>query len=259
MEDTINFIYDTTSEGLRQIMLACQIARSLKYPTDDPDSDIKSILRFCQGFNMQPVNTGPAMIPNYVTHLDLGNDFNKRIEPGSIPNSVTHLTFGNSFDHKLYPGMIPDSVTHLTFGDLFNHILDPEVLPNSITHLIFGKNYDKEIEPGTIPESVTHLTFKGSFDTKKISNYIPCSVTHLNLVTNVIKWNLFTLGSIPNTITHLWFRNDGWPHYYDAKKIHVFHTIQEIKFEDTVWKNDTPEFEEMFTVYRPPAKGAHLF
>ena len=38
----------------------------------------------------------------------------------SIPNSVTHLTFGDDFNQDIKNGAIPNSVTHLTFGYHFN-------------------------------------------------------------------------------------------------------------------------------------------
>ncbi|AEX61323.1 putative F-box and FNIP repeat-containing protein [Megavirus courdo7] len=50
-----------------------------------------------------------------------------------IPNSVTHLTFGYNFNQDIR-GCIPNSVTHLKFGQGFNQDIK-DYIPNSVTHL----------------------------------------------------------------------------------------------------------------------------
>lgn len=205
MEDIANFIYDATPEERRQIMLICEIANSLSYPSDD--ANIKTILKFSYFFNEELFTYGPAMIPNYVTSLDLGGHFEYEIEPGSIPDSVTHLNLGNRFNHKLYPGIIPDSVTHL----------------------ILGRSYNRKIKPDIIPNSVTHLTMRYYFVTSDMQI------------------------SVPDYVTHFSFRQEIT---FQKNNIIFPNTIQEIKRNDTIYKVGTPEFDELFTVYQKPVKGA---
>jgi hypothetical protein len=49
-----------------------------------------------------------------MTHLTIEHE--NKLKEGEIPNSVTHLTFGSDFNQELQEGAIPNSVTHLTFG-----------------------------------------------------------------------------------------------------------------------------------------------
>ena len=53
------------------------------------------------------------IIPNCITHLTLGNEFNQPIN--NIPKSITHLTFGENFNQAI--NNLPKSITHLTFGN----------------------------------------------------------------------------------------------------------------------------------------------
>ena len=70
---------------------------------------------------------------------------NNKLKEGDIPNSVTHLTFGWQFNQELKEGDIPNSVTHLTFGDNFNQELKEGDIPNSVIHLTFGWKFNQEL------------------------------------------------------------------------------------------------------------------
>jgi hypothetical protein len=82
----------------------------------------------------------------------------------NLPNSITHLTFGNDFNEKVghqgcedikCPRNLPNSITHLTFGFKFNQQVDK--LPNSITHLTFGYQFIQPVN--NLPNSITYFTF----------------------------------------------------------------------------------------------------
>ena len=77
-------------------------------------------------------------IPNSVTHLTFGKEFNQELKEGDIPNSATDLTFGTCFNQELKKGDIPNSVTHLTFGHDFNQELN--ILPSGLKSLNLCKN-----------------------------------------------------------------------------------------------------------------------
>ena len=79
-------------------------------------------------------------IPNSVTHLTFGYNFNQPLKKDDIPNLVTHLTFDYDFNQPLKKGDIPESVTHLFFNELFNQPLDDNNLPKNIIEVwFFGK------------------------------------------------------------------------------------------------------------------------
>ena len=56
------------------------------------------------------------------------NKFNQELTKDSIPNSVTHLTFGRDFNQQI--DILPNSITHLTFGNDFNQTINN--LPNKM-------------------------------------------------------------------------------------------------------------------------------
>ena len=57
-------------------------------------------LTFIGSFKCVKYFSYDTSIPNSVTHLTFGFDFNKKIKD-CIPNSVTHLTFGWSFNQEI--------------------------------------------------------------------------------------------------------------------------------------------------------------
>jgi hypothetical protein len=134
-------------------------------------------------------------LPNSITHLTLGSDFNQSID--NLPNSITHLTLGFLFNQPI--DNLPHSVTHLTFEyeSQFNQSIDN--LPNSITHLTFGNksNFNQHID--NLPNSITHLTL-GWYFNQRIDN-LPNSITHLKLGQNFNQ----PIDNLPNSITHLIF------------------------------------------------------
>ena len=68
-----------------------------------------------------------------------------------LPNSITHLILGDNFNQPI--NNLPDSVTHLILGDNFNQPLIN--LPNSLTHLILGDNFNQTIYG--IPDSLKYF------------------------------------------------------------------------------------------------------
>ena len=147
--------------------------------------------------NFKRIYFSSTNIPNCITHLIFGAQFNQKIK-NCIPNSVTHLTFGYAFNQKI-KNCIPNNITHLTFGRSFNQKIK-DCIPNSVTHLIFGVQFNRKIK-NYIPNSVSHLTF-GFYFNQEIKNNIPNSVTHLTFG----HWfNQEIKDYIPNSVTHLTF------------------------------------------------------
>jgi hypothetical protein len=63
-----------------------------------------------------------------------------------LPNSLTTLTFGDNFNQKIKPNVLPNSLQSLTFGDNFDQEIKKSVLPTSLTTLTFGWNFNQELK-----------------------------------------------------------------------------------------------------------------
>ena len=127
----------------------------------------------------------PRNLPNSITHLTFGMNFNQSVN--NLPNSITHLTFGSYFDQSVghqgcedinCPRNLPNSITHLIFGFNFNQSVNN--LPNSITHLIFGYNFNQSVN--NLPNSITHLTFGYYFN--QLADNLPITVKKITIHNN---------------------------------------------------------------------------
>lgn len=145
----------------------------------------------------------PYIIPSTVTKLVFGMIFNQPISPNVIPRSVTHLTFGFQFNHPLTPGIIPGSVTHLTFGTKFNQPLTPGVIPDSVTHLNFGYEFNRTLTPGVIPGSVREIRFGVLFNQPIFRDVIPGSVTRIEF--GMYFDQVLSPGVIPGSVREIRF------------------------------------------------------
>jgi hypothetical protein len=89
-----------------------------------------------------------------------------------LPNTITNLTLGNNFDkplivkhgHRLISGL-HEGLVHLTFGEIFNQPLyahGVRALPGSLTHLRLGQDFRQTLVVyGTpvLPANLTHVHF----------------------------------------------------------------------------------------------------
>jgi hypothetical protein len=166
-------------------------------------------------------------LPNSITHLTLGFEFNQPVgHQGcedinchrNLANSITHLTFGTKFNQPV--NNLPNSITHLTFAEnsLFNQPVNN--LPNSITHLTFGNKFNQPVDH--LPNSITHLTFSyySSYFNQPVDN-LPNSITNL---TFGHKFNQ-SIDNLPNSITHLTFE-----YCFDKALDNLPLFLQQIKF-----------------------------
>ena len=143
-------------------------------------------------------------IPNFITHLTFGNNFNSPLELGSIPDSVTHLTFGNNFNKKISIGVLPESITHLTFGKRYKCPLEIGVIPESVTHLTFGDNFNSEIYKGILPINLTHLVLGKSYNRNLSMGSLPFGMVYIKFGKKYYGPKLYD-GIIPETVTELEF------------------------------------------------------
>ncbi|GAM28321.1 hypothetical protein SAMD00019534_114970, partial [Acytostelium subglobosum LB1] len=99
-----------------------------------------------------------ALLPRSLTHLDLGDRFNKPITPGSLPETLVNLTFGNAFNQALPVGVLPASLVDLSFGNIFNQQLTKGVLPSSLTSLNLGRDYKQSVGHTLLPGTLQTLS-----------------------------------------------------------------------------------------------------
>ncbi|AQN68770.1 FNIp repeat-containing protein [Saudi moumouvirus] len=68
-------------------------------------------------------------LPHGLTHLIFDYKFNSKIN-GFIPETVTHLEFGINFNQPLKIDDIPSNVVHLKFGADFNQPITEKIIPH---------------------------------------------------------------------------------------------------------------------------------
>ncbi|EGC30662.1 hypothetical protein DICPUDRAFT_83415 [Dictyostelium purpureum] len=66
--------------------------------------------------------------PPFLTILNLFYCY-KKLTPTTLPNTITTLTFGYEFNKVILLDTLPNSLTTLTFGQRFNKVVQPGTLP----------------------------------------------------------------------------------------------------------------------------------
>lgn len=137
-----------------------------------------------------------GVIPDTVTHVDLGHDYSYEIKKGHIPFGVTHLTLSFWFNKILKLGVLPSSIEEITFGMEYNKPIQQGSLPPNITHVTFGYNFNHPFEHGVLPDSITHLKFGKKFNHPLTKENLPKSLHFLKL------WDTYTysLDDIPKHV-----------------------------------------------------------
>ena len=172
-------------------------------------------LSFDLNFN-QPL----GKLPNTLTHLVLGNNFNQIV---ALPDYLIELTIGDKFDKPL---KLPMTLKHLTLGIHFNQILQlpdlesltlgicydrplelpptlkyltlgaffnqPLVLPNNLKSLILGEVFNQTL---VLPDTLKSVTFGGGFN--QIFNF-PTKLKYIKLTKYYNK--LIDVDSIPKNV-----------------------------------------------------------
>ena len=83
----------------------------------------------------------------------------KKIEPNTLPENLTTLTFGENFNQGIDPNTLPENLTTLTFGYDFNQGIDPNILPKNLTTLTFGWDFSKNINSEILPPNLKNINF----------------------------------------------------------------------------------------------------
>ena len=114
------------------------------------------------------------------TILYIGNE---PIPVNVLPNGLTTLKLGDEFNHPIGPNILPSGLTNLTFGDNFNQPIGSNILPSSLKFLKFGNKFDQPIGPNSLPEGLTLLKFGNLFN-QSLDHFIPTELVCLILGTN---------------------------------------------------------------------------
>ena len=166
----------------------------------DPGSlpDALTHLQFGENYDLPLV---ARALPPSLTQLSLGYRFNHSVEVGILPDSLSTLTFSDWFDQPLSIGSLPTNLTHLTFGFRYNEIITVGILPPSLRRLEFGVKFNQFLDVGVLPASITHLEFHHDFQQQIPIGVLPSSLQHLVL------GELFDVplipGSLPPSLTYL--------------------------------------------------------
>uniref|UniRef100_A0A6C0C5Z2 F-box domain-containing protein n=1 Tax=viral metagenome TaxID=1070528 RepID=A0A6C0C5Z2_9ZZZZ len=197
--DTLSHIAEYLSNRDKiRLSAVCRITDVLKYKFIYHDKVLlETIKNFAHKSNFKYVfyETDDTNISEIVTHLKIQSNFRG---PIMIPQSVTHLTFGTQFDNPIGKQLSSTTLTHLVFNDYFDQSVDN--LPESLTHLVFGGefispnvltvngffnwkdiyaggSFDRSID--NLPKTLMFLSLGCDFNTP-IKN-LPSSLTYLNL------------------------------------------------------------------------------
>lgn len=153
----------------------------------------------------------PESLPNTITHLTLAS-FEQALPPGFIPQSVTHIKFGDDYNLPIVPGMLPQRLIHLEFGSRYTQPVPAGVLPNSITHLIFGHSFDEPLDRVWLPASLLLLELGARYSKPITLQSIPASLNTLIISKySLAPTAIFVTRSLPESLKHLIVRVEGNP------------------------------------------------
>ena len=97
-----------------------------------------------------------ANLPDSLTHLTIGNSFNKSID--NLPKNLVYLNLGYYFQKSV--DNLPKKLNYLIIGDSFNQSVDN--LPNSLLYLSLGDSFSKSINK--LPHNLITLCVGPKFD-----------------------------------------------------------------------------------------------
>ena len=132
---------------------------------------------------------GEKDLPNSLTHLYFGYDYNQELKRGVLKHNLKHLEFGFSYNQNILANVLPSSLTHLTIGGFFNKAIAK--LPVSLTHLKIDQSLQDLIFDSVVPGGVTHITV-GTYNlerhrNKEVEKYLDKIVTTSSLPVSLKK------------------------------------------------------------------------
>ena len=87
---------------------------------------------------------------------------------GIIPNGVTHLIFGWDFNQQLDKITFPDSLQKLYFGYHFNQSLDNVIFPNSLQILCLSYHFNQQLDTAKFPITLKKININRNNILEKI-------------------------------------------------------------------------------------------
>ncbi|GAM23379.1 hypothetical protein SAMD00019534_065540, partial [Acytostelium subglobosum LB1] len=172
---------------------------------DKATIEIGTIPHSVRSLRITSLLTFKGLIPLGVNALWLGQSLSKKpqslvIGSGCLPNSITSLTLGPNFNQPLEKGVIPDSVRHLSFGDDYNQLLPTGVIPQFVEHITFGYLFNQSLV-GTLQSlaCLITLTFGDMFNQTFDQHILPSSLQSLVLGLEYCQ----SLSDLPLTLSRL--------------------------------------------------------
>jgi hypothetical protein len=112
----------------------------------------------------QHVVLAKDMIPDWVTDLTFGSDFDEKLIQNVLPKHSHRLQFGHNFNQPISQGVLPETLVYLSFGPCYNMPLCPGAFPDTLKGILFGHNFNQPIPLETLPRTLKSLAFGDSFN-----------------------------------------------------------------------------------------------
>eukprot|EP01133_Synstelium_polycarpum_P011222 gene11222-13082_t len=142
------------------------------------------------------------VLSDQVSHLVLGDKFNRKVEAKDFPNSLMYLRFGFTYNQPITVDSLPQTITHLVLSYMFDSSLTPGALPSTLTHIIFDHWFDQPID-GILPPTLTKLRFGTYFNQPISIGALPQSIVSLSFGESFNE--PLAIGSLPSSIRKLKF------------------------------------------------------
>lgn len=177
-------IFDSRGlEDIGQIVFACSLPNSLQqvYLAYANSSIIAGPVIFSSSLTYMYLTKGlPFMqLPQSLTSLDFGSDFNQIIDPNVLPSTLLSLRLCR-FDRHLGDSVFPQSLTFLDFGYSFNQSITSNMLPASLLTLKMGYAFNQKIDDVVFPNLLRYLSMGKVFN-HRIVHPLPASLLILKI------------------------------------------------------------------------------
>ena len=123
---------------------------------------------------------GVGVLPLTLKVLDMGERFDKPIEPGTIPSTVTHVRLSDMFNKPLLPSSIPEGVAFLNMGD-YDQPIPPLLFPLSLRTLLLSRNFVQPLPPDRLNHGLQVVVFPVGYVRTLVQGVMPESVRCVDL------------------------------------------------------------------------------
>ena len=140
-------------------------------------------------------------LPMTVKVLDMGEEFDIEIKAGDLHEGLNELIVSYNYPYKLPP--LPSTLKKLRIKGDYNYELEMDTLPKGLEDLSFEYGSNQSIRLGVLPSSLRNLTFGSTYNKESIQGAIPEGVE------TVVYGEMFNRnmvrGSLPCTVKKVVF------------------------------------------------------